>query len=196
MKKVGITGGIGSGKTTVCRVFETLGIPVYYADERAKSLMNTNEDLRKEIIAIFGKDAYLPDGSLNRKHIASIVFTDNSKLKALESVVHPAVAKDGNDWHYSQKDKPYTLKEAALLVENGSYKHFDKMILVTAPKSVRIERVMARDKTTAEAVEARMDAQLSDEEKRKVCDFVIENDGAQSIIKQVLKIHRTLTAKS
>ena len=110
MKKIGITGGIGSGKTTVCRIFATLGIPVYSADDRAKMLMTEDDELREQITYIFGEEAYLEDGSLNRKHLSSIVFADKSKLKELEAVVHPAVHRDGENWHNAQKDVPYTLK--------------------------------------------------------------------------------------
>ena len=191
MQQVGITGGIGSGKTTVCRIFETLGIPVYYADDRAKMLMTEDDELREHITDIFGDAAYGSDGSLDRKHLASVVFSDKDKLKALEAVVHPAVHRDGQNWHAAQ-DAPYTLKEAALLVENGSYKLLDKMIMVFAPEETRIERVMQRDGTERSAVEARMKAQLSDAEKMKVCDFVIYNEGKKSLIKQVLNIHRQL----
>lgn len=191
--RIGITGGIGSGKTTVCRIFETLGIPVYYADARAKSLMNEDEQLRGEIVDLFGEQAYSKEGVLDRQYLASIVFQDKSKLKALEGLVHPAVARDGKKWHEAQQGGvPYTLKEAALLVENGSYKYFDKIIVVTAPEEIRIERVQARDKVEAKAVRARMKAQLSQEEKVKVADFIIENDGKKSLIKQVLEVHRAL----
>ena len=193
MKKVGITGGIGSGKTTVCRIFATLGIPVYSADDRAKLLMTEDDELREEITYIFGEEAYLEDGSLNRKHLSSIVFADKSKLKELEAVVHPAVHCDGENWHNAQENVPYTLKEAALLIENGSYKKFDKMIMVYTPEETRIERVMARDNTPRAAVEARIKAQMSDDEKVKLCDYIIYNDGEKSLIRQVLEVHKNLS---
>lgn len=192
MKKVGITGGIGSGKTTVCHIFATLGIPVYSADERAKILMTEDDELRAQITHIFGTEAYLADKTLNRKHLSSIVFGDKDKLKALEAVVHPAVHRDGENWHNAQENVPYTLKEAALLIENGSYKEFDEMIMVYTPEETRIERVMVRDKTTREAVEARIKAQMSDEEKVKLCDYVIYNDGKKAI-QQVLEVHEILS---
>lgn len=190
--QIGITGGIGSGKTTVCRIFETLGIPVYYADDRAKQLMVNSEKLRKKIKEIFGEEAYLEDRSLNRTHLSKIVFQDKAKLKELESVVHPAVAQDGKAWHETQNNVPYTLKEAALLVENGSYKSFDKMIMVSASKGIRIQRVMLRDGIPRAAVEARIAAQLPDTEKAKVCDYIIENNGERSLVRQVLDIHHKL----
>lgn len=192
--KVGITGGIGSGKTTICRIFETIGIPVYYADDRAKWLMVNNLSIVNELKKLFGEATYLPNGTLNRAHLASIVFNNKEQLKALENIVHPAVRTDGLAWHLAQKNVPYTLKEAALHFEGGGYKEMDKMITIFAPKEVRIERVLSRDNTTREAIEARMDNQMSDEEKMKRADFVIYNDGQQSIIRQVLKVHRALCA--
>ncbi len=144
--KIGITGGIGSGKTTVCKIFETLGIPVYYADDRAKELMVTNPDLVAGIKKLFGEEAYHSDGSLNRAHIAALAFGDAAMLAQLNALVHPAVHQDGYEWAESQTDAPYTLREAALVFESGGHKKLDKVITVFAPKEMRIERVMARDK--------------------------------------------------
>ncbi len=191
--KVGITGGIGSGKTTVCKIFETLGIPVYYADDRAKALMVEDEKLITNIKNLFGEEAYLPDGELNRKHIADIAFHNPLKLKELNAVVHPAVLEDGNRWHAEQKDAPYTLKEAALIFESDSYQHLDKIITVFAPQNVRLERVLLRGgNLTKEDIEARMSKQLPEEEKMKRANFIIYNDGEQALIPQVMKIHRLL----
>lgn len=187
--KIGITGGIGSGKTTVCKIFETLGIPIYYADDRAKWLMINDSNLIKRIKDLLGEKAYNEDGSLNRAFIANIVFQDKAKLEKLNAIVHPAVFIDGNDWHEAQKNVPYTLKEAALLFEGKGHQFLDKMITVTAPKELRIERVINRDKTTREAILARMDKQLPDEKKVEMADFVVYNDGKESLIDQVLKIH-------
>lgn len=192
MLKVGITGGIGSGKTTVCRIFETLGIPVYYADDRAKWLMIHSAEVKEKIIRLFGEEAY-KNGSLNREFIAGIVFKAPEKLQQLNQIVHPAVKKDGQEWHLSQKGVPYTLKEAALIFESGSFKDLDKVITVFAPKEVRIQRILARDQTTREAVEARMDNQMPEEEKIARADFVIYNDGQHSLIKQVYAIHEQLS---
>lgn len=194
MLKVGITGGIGSGKTTVCKLFETLGIPIYYADDRAKAIMIANKKLIAGLKAEFGNETYLEDGSLNRSYIAGIVFSDKSKLEKLNALVHPAVRIDGDNWFEAQSDKPYALKEAALHFETGGYKLLDKMITVFAPEKVRIERVMKRDNVTAEAVKARIDKQLPDSEKMKKADFIIYNDGSKSLIDQVLAIHQTLIA--
>lgn len=187
--KIGITGGIGSGKTTVCKIFETLGIPIYYADDEAKRLMIENGALKKGIIGLFGTNAYLADGQLNRAHIAGIAFNDANVLKALNALVHPAVQKDADEWAAAQTDAPYSLREAALIFEGGGYKLLDKVITVFAPKELRINRVMARDKVDRTAVEARMNKQMPDEEKVKLADFVIVNDGNTSLVEQVMKIH-------
>lgn len=193
MLKIGITGGIGSGKTTVCQIFETLGIPVYYADDRAKRLMTEDPILKRQIVELFGQEAYQKDGSLNRKHIADIVFNNKAQLARLNAAVHPAVGRDANAWHDAQ-NAPYTLREAALLFEAGSFRQMDKVITVTAPEEVRIARVMKRDQTTEEAVRARMDKQMPEAEKVERADFVIHNDGKHSLISQVLDIHRQLKA--
>lgn len=193
MLKVGITGGIGSGKTTVCKIFETLGIPVYYADDRAKWLMEHNEELVKGIKNLFGAEAYTSEGKLNRPYIAQIVFSEKDKLSSLNQLVHPAVGLDGIRWNEAQKGVPYTLKEAALIYESGSYQLLDKVITVFAPKDLRIQRVMARDQVDREAVESRIAKQMSEEEKMERADYVIYNDGNQSLIKQVYKIHKNLS---
>ncbi|WP_200890795.1 dephospho-CoA kinase [Pedobacter lusitanus] len=190
MIKIGITGGIGSGKTTVCKVFEKLGIPVFYADTVAKDIMITDPVLREGIIQTFGKESYTTDGKLNNKHIAGIVFNDKEQLARLNGLVHPAVFRAFDSWQKTiPADIPYTLKEAALLFESGSYKMCDKSILVTAPADVKIQRVMERDGVTRAQVEARMDKQLSDEEKKKMADFLITNDESQPVILQVLELH-------
>ena len=192
--KIGITGGIGSGKTTACRIFETLGIPIYYADDRAKILMVENEDLIKSIKNVFGEASYLSDGSLNRKHIADIAFHNPLMLNELNALVHPAIWLDGEKWHNAQKQVPYTLKEAALLFESGGNVLLDKIITVVARVETRIERVLLRGggALTRSDVEARIAKQLPDEEKIKQSDFVIWNDGTQALIPQVLAIHQLL----
>ncbi len=191
--KIGITGGIGSGKSTVCKIFEVLGVPVYYADNRAKWLMHHQMELIIAIKAAFGDDVYHPDNTLNRAYLADLVFNDKEKLKTLNSLVHPVVFQDGVEWNKSHADAPYTLKEAAILFESGSYLTVDQIITVFAPKEVRIQRVLQRDEATREAVEARMDKQMPEEEKIERSDFVIHNDGKQSLIKQVLEIHNLIT---
>lgn len=195
MLKVGITGGIGSGKTTICRIFETLGIPVYYADERAKWLMLHDEALVDGVKQLFGEEAYTKEGLLNRPFIAQIVFNDQAKLNQLNQLVHPAVHRDGQVWHDAQKDVAYTLNEAALMVESGGYHKMDQLITVFAPKEIRINRVMARDQVERAAVEARISKQLPEEEKLKVAHHIIYNDGEHSLIQQVHQIHQVLVER-
>ena len=192
IKKIGVTGGIGSGKTTICKLFETLGIPVYYADWRAKKLMVEYPPLIAGVKTIFGKKAYTNDGQLNRKYIASIVFEDQKKLHELNALVHPAVHADGESWHNEQLNVPYTLNEAALMVESGGYKRMDKLITVFTPQETRIQRVMQRDNSSEAEVRARMHKQLPEIDKIKVADFVINNDGHYSLIKQVYAIHQQI----
>ncbi len=193
MWKVGITGGIGSGKSTVCKVFEWLGIPVYYADERAKWLMSHDPELRRNVIALLGEEAYSADGNLNRAYIASKIFHNEDALRALNGLVHPAVHRDGETWHLTQ-DAPYTLREAALLYESGGYRLMDKMIVVTAPVELRIQRVMKRDGVEKDAVQARIAKQWPEEEKAALADFVICNDGRQLVLPQILQIHKSIVA--
>ncbi|MEY4927125.1 MAG: hypothetical protein RI894_1561 [Bacteroidota bacterium] len=195
MLKIGITGGIGSGKTTVCRLFERLGIPVYYADDRAKALMVENLAIKNALLQAFGEETYFANGSLNRAYLSAIVFNDKNKLAVLNSLTHTIVIQDSIEWHFQQKNVPYTLKEAALLIESKSYLQLDKLILVTAPLEMRIERVVRRDNTPPEAVCARIAQQLSDDEKRAFADFFIENDGSRDLETQVLTIHQILSKK-
>ncbi len=192
--KIGITGGIGSGKTTVCKIFETLDIPIYYADDRAKMLMTTDKNLVEDIKKLFGEEAYLPDGSLNRKLISEKAFSNPLILNELNALVHPVVLSDGEAWHKAQTQAPYTLKEAAILFESGSYKYVDKIITVFAPQNVRLERVILRGGGTLSRadVEARMAKQMSEEEKMQRADFIIYNDGSQLLLPQVMAIHKKL----
>lgn len=196
MLKVGITGGIGSGKTTVCKIFETLGIPIYYADDRAKWLMVNSPALQTGIINLFGKESYDEVGQLNRAYIGGIAFKHPKKLQKLNALVHPAVFVDGENWQQEQMilQAPYTLKEAALLYESGSHKFLDKMIVVTAPEALRIERVMKRDGLDKTAVQDRIARQMPEEEKVAQADYIINNDGQQLLIPQVLDIHQQLLA--
>ena len=190
MLLVGITGGIGSGKTTVCKIFEVLGIPIYYADDRAKHLMHDNVKLVAALKEAFGEDIY-QNGQLDRPVLAAKVFNDAAKLEKLNSLVHPAVAEDSVSWQMEHLDAPYTLREAALLFEVGTYKALNKIIVVTAPLEVRMQRVMARDKVTEEQVLARINSQWPEEKKIELADFIITNDG-QELIPQVLAVHTEL----
>lgn len=192
--KIGITGGLGSGKTTACKIFETLGIPVYYADDRAKALMVEDKKLVTDIKNLFGEEAYFSDGNLNRRFISDKAFHNPKLLNELNQLVHPAVLKDGDLWHSTQQNTPYTLKEAALMYESDSYKHMDKVITVYAPKELRIERAILRGGglISREDIEARIAKQLPEEEKLRRADFIIYNDGEQALIPQVLKIHKMI----
>lgn len=199
MLKVGITGGIGSGKSTACRIFALLGVPIYEADARARWLQIHDQLLRQQIIEHFGVESYLPDGSLNRSYLAQTVFNCPEKLQLLNSLVHPRVREDTAAWIEAQKmaGKSYVLKEAALLIESGSYKQLDRLIVVTAPEDLRISRVLQRDPyRTVEEVKAIISRQLPEKEKIKLADFVIYNDGKQMLIPQVLTIHRQLLAQA
>lgn len=193
MLKIGITGGIGSGKTTVCKQFASLGIPVYYADDRAKWLMNNDPKLKAALIEQFGAETYQQD-QLNRAYLANIVFKDQKKLELLNGIVHPAVYEDGRQWQLDQEANGaiYSLKEAALLFETGSYLDLDKIIVVTAPLELRIARVMKRDSTTKEAVLDRINKQLPDEEKIAKADFVVHNIELENLANQVDKIHQAV----
>lgn len=185
--KVGIAGGIGSGKTIVCDIFKVLGVPIYNADLEAKLIMNKSDQVRQAIIATFGDQTY-QNGILNREFLAAQVFNDADQLAKLNAIVHPAVIQAAEDWADAQI-APYSLKEASILFESGSYKKLDYTILVTAPVEIRIARVMARDQVTREQVLARMNNQLPDEEKAKLADFVIINDGIEALIPQVMALH-------
>lgn len=190
MIKVGITGGIGSGKTTVCRIFQYLGIPVYIADAEAKKLMVNDKNLRKKIIALLGTDSYKND-ELNRQFIANQVFNNQELLTKLNSYVHPLVRQDFIKWSSKQK-APYVIYEAALMIESGSYKLLDKLIVVTAPIELRIDRVCQRDNVDPDKVLQRINNQMSQGEMVSYADHVITNDGKISLLKQVLKLHKKL----
>lgn len=189
--KVGITGGIGAGKSLVCQFFRILGVPVYPADERAKILLQT-ETVAKKIKEVFGTEVFNADGDVDRKLLAKRVFNDEAQLKQLNHIVHPEVELDFNTW-YSDKDYDYVLKEAALLVETGSYKKLDFLITVTAPECLRIQRVQRRDQhRTEEEIKAIIDRQLAEKKKVEAADFVIVNDEEQLLITQILAIHNFL----
>ncbi|MBC8051704.1 MAG: dephospho-CoA kinase [Sphingobacteriaceae bacterium] len=195
MLKIGITGGIGSGKTTVCKVFELQKIPVFYADSQAKALMHTDQLLMEQIKNHFGSDVYSEQGVLNRKYLAAIVFSDEDMLKKLNSFVHPAVFRAFDSW-VLQQSSPYVIKEAALLFESGSFKKCDFTVLVTSPENLKVSRIIKRDSITADDVLKRMNKQLSDEEKEELADFVLCNDEKQLLIPQVLNLHNEFLNRS
>lgn len=189
MLKIGITGGIGSGKTTVCKLFELLGIPVFYADAVARTITNTDPVLINGIIEAFGEQSY-SHGQLNRKYIAALVFNEQQQLEKLNALVHPAVFRAFDNWLILQQDKPYVLKEAALLFESGSYQMCNCSVLVKSPEELKIKRISHRDQLTETEIKARMDKQFTDPEKEKYADFIISNDENQLLIPQVLDLHR------
>lgn len=191
MFKLGLTGGIGSGKTLVCQIFEKLGVPVYYADMAARELMNTNRDLKSGIVKNFGDQAF-EGGTLNRQFLADTVFGDPEKLSELNRLVHPAVRQDFLQWAVRQSRSPYVIEEAAILFESGASHEMDQTVLVYAPEELRVKRVMLRDGHSREEVLKRMGHQLSEEEKRERADHVLINDGAQMLLPQVIHLHNTI----
>lgn len=189
MLKIGLTGGMGSGKSTVAQIFEVLGIPVYYADQAAKKLMAEDEELKQAIIESFGVQSY-NSGTLNREFIANQVFNNNEKLNLLNSLVHPAILKNSSEWFQLQK-APYVIKEAALIFESGSNKMLDYVIGVKSPLNLRRQRAMERDQLSSEEVDARMNKQMDEESKLQLCDYVIVNDEREMLIPQVLILHES-----
>jgi dephospho-CoA kinase len=188
--KIGITGGIGAGKSTVCKIFAALGIPVYDADRQAKRLLIEDAELMEQIKATFGGEAYFPEGGLNRVWLAAQVFDKPDQLALLNNLVHPRVGLDFESW-YQQQQAPYILKEAALLFEAGSYKNLDAVIAVTAPQLLRLRRTLMRDEhRSREQVEEIMQRQLPEEERISRSQFKIVNDGHNMVVPQVLRLHR------
>ena len=188
MIKVGLTGGIGSGKTTVSNFLLDYGIPVYNSDSKGKTLMNTNLELKNNIVYIFGERVY-DNGILNTNLLSSIVFNDSTKIEQLNNLVHPKVAQDFNQWVGKNNNKPILVKEAAILIESGAYLNMDKIILVVSEKSTRINRVSKRDNSDLESIEKRINLQLTDNEKIKYADYIIENNSSLEHLKlEVLKV--------
>ena len=190
MIKVGLTGGIGSGKTIVAKLFMQLGVPVYFSDDRAKYLMLNNQFLRQSLTSLFGDKVFI-NGFLNRSYIASKVFTDNKELIKLNRLVHPFVQKDFNKWSACHNCS-YVIKEAAILFETGADKLLDKVILIESPRKLKVFRVMNRDGMSEDEVFKRMTNQWSDSLKRTNADFIIQNDEKCSLISQILKLHDSL----
>ena len=193
--QIGITGGIGSGKSLVCRIFSCLGVSVYDADSRAKSVMTTDGILVMQIKKEFGGLSYHADGSLNRNYLAETVFSDPVRLEVLNKLVHPRVGEDYLSWLEKHKDEDYVLKEAALLYESGSYKVLDKVIVVHAPEFIRIERVKQRDPHRSEQdIKTIIHNQLNEEVKLQQADFVVINDETKLVIPQVLALHQVFSS--
>lgn len=189
--KVGITGGIGSGKSTVCKVFKTLGIPVFEADIVAKNLVNTNSDIKKGLINLYGEGIYIPDGGVDRKKLASIIFNDDIQLDKVNKLIHPAVRNEFDCWIKNQNTK-YVIHEAAILFESGFYKIMDYTILVSAPTDTRIERVSKRDNISVELVKERIAKQWTDKQKAELATIVLNNDNTELLIPQIIKIDKQL----
>lgn len=190
MFKAGITGNIGSGKTTVSKIFELLGVPVFYADDQAKQVMVNDAELIHAVKQAFGNQSYFTDGTLNRKHIAGIVFSNNAELTKLNALVHPAVFRAFDNWAAIQINAPYLMKEAAVLFESGSYKMCDRTIMVTAPFELRMQRILQRDGITRTEAESRNNKQFTEEQKIAMADDLICNDETQLVIPQVLALHQ------
>ena len=187
-----MTGGIGSGKSTIAAIFQVLGIPVSFADQEAKRVMNEDPELRAAIIKKFGEETYAA-GVLNRKYLAGQVFSDPAKLEILNSLVHPATIREGRKWMQELGDRyPYAIREAAILFETSAAGHLDFIIGVSAPATLRIHRTMQRDKITREEVLQRMKNQIDEEIKMRLCDAVIINDDQHAVLPQVLELHQRL----
>lgn len=196
MLKVGVTGGIGSGKSTVCRILQTLGVPVYYADTRSKMLYY-KPAICKKVTELLGPEAYQEDGEPDKSFIAGKVFNDKSLLRSLEGILHPAVQDDFEEWVSTiPADTPYLCKEAALLFEAGTYKKLDSLVVVVAPLELRKARVTSRDNHTESEFMARLEKQWTDEQRLDLADFVIYNDEKQMLIPQVLELDRKLREKA
>jgi len=191
MLKIGLTGGIGSGKTTVAKIFETLGVPVYYADDVAKQLMQEDNVLKQSIINIFGKDSYTTDGKLNRSYLSATVFSNPHQLERLNAIVHPATIQHAEQW-MQQQQAPYVIKEAALIFESGSQSTLDYVIGVYAPQALRMQRTIKRDNIDEDKVLQRMQNQIDENIKMRLCDRVIQNDDQTPLIQQVVMLHQEL----
>ncbi|PVX50775.1 dephospho-CoA kinase [Balneicella halophila] len=193
MLKIGLTGGIGSGKTTAARVFEMLGAPIYFADARAKELMHTDELLRKKIQETFGDQIYKAQ-QLDRKALAKIVFNDEKALEKVNGLVHPVVRKDFHNWA-QQQDAPYVIEESAILFETGLYIDFDYLVSVISPMEERIARLQERDNTTVEKIEARMKAQVNDEIRKEKSDYILKNGKDDLLLPQIIALDKVFKEK-
>ena len=194
-KIIGITGGIGSGKSLICKIFSTMNIPIYDADSRAKYLINNDLSLKNLIKNLLGENAYLPTGIYNRKWVASQVFNNPDLLKQLNSLVHPYVHKDSHDWVKKYSKSPFLIYEAALMKAAGDNNMFDKVIVVNAPLNLRIQRIQVRDKRSEQEIKDIIARQISDEERLKIADYVIENDDKEPVLEQVLELYEIIVGQ-
>jgi len=189
---IGVTGGIGSGKTTVCKVFKLLGVPVFEADKTAKKLLDNDQQVKSGLIHLFGENIYTPNGTIDRKKLAGIIFNDKIQLSKMNALVHPAVRRNFKNWVKQHEHFPYVIHEAAILFESGFYKIMDYTILVTAPENERIERVMKRDKVSRQKVEERIKNQFPEEKKQELANLVLMNDNKNLLIPKIIEIDKKL----
>jgi dephospho-CoA kinase len=192
MIKVGLTGGIGSGKSLVARIFNKFGVPVYDSDSATKQLYFSNQKLKSELVKSFGPQTYFENGQLNRKYLGELIFSDKSKLELINKIVHPFVKLDFEEWLLKNYQTKYIIKEAAILIESGAYKQVDKIIVVNAPFDLRIKRVIERDKTTKEEVIKRMSNQLPIKKLLPFADFIVENNEENLLLPQLINIHNQM----
>ncbi|MFT5668441.1 MAG: dephospho-CoA kinase [Vicingaceae bacterium] len=192
MLKIGITGGIGSGKSTVCNILKNLGVPVFTSDDVGKFLLNNDDYLKTQIKKIFDRDMYTSTGRLDRERMAKLVFNNPDELEKLNELVHPKVKAEFDSWCKKNEKRPYVVKEAAILFETGMYRELDKMITVFCPIEERIRRITKRDSTTKGQIEKRMTQQITDDERNKLADYIIMNDGIEDLLPQVMELHELL----
>jgi dephospho-CoA kinase len=186
---IGVTGGIGSGKSMVCRLFECLDIPIYYADSRAKWLTNNDPEIREKVVALLGNEAYDSAGRYNTRFVASSVFQNEPLLKELNAIIHPVVLRDTQAWVAQHSGAPYVVKEAAIMARAGQSNAVDYVVVVEAPVELRIQRILERDKRTEKEIRAIIERQVSDESRREIADYIVDNDDASELIPQVLHLH-------
>lgn len=187
---IGVTGGIGSGKSMVCRLFECLDIPVYYADSRAKWLTNHNSEIRERVVALLGPDAYEPEGRYNTVFVSSKVFKNEALLKDLNAIIHPVVLRDTQEWVKQHSGLPYVVKEAAIMGRAGQANVVDYVVVVQAPAEIRVKRILQRDQRTEQEIRAIIARQVSDASRLDIADYVVNNDDSSALIPQVLELHR------
>ncbi len=192
MTKIGLTGGIGSGKTTIAKMFELLGVPIYYSDSKAKLLMTEHKRLRADLINLLGTEVYLKSGEINKDYLSKLIFKNQGLLSKVNSIVHPIVKNDFEDFCIIHRNAPYIIKESAILIETGLYKQLDKIILVIASETARVNRVKERDLMDRKSITDRISKQWKDFEKIKFSDFIIENNNQNFIIPKILDIHKQL----
>jgi dephospho-CoA kinase len=186
---IGVTGGIGSGKSMVCRLFECLDVPVYYADSRAKWLTNHDSEIREKVTALLGSESYDANGRYNTSFVASVVFKDEDVLKELNAIIHPVVLRDTREWLMSHSGLPYVVKEAAIMAKAGQANAMNYVVVVEAPVNLRVKRILQRDKRSEQEVRAIIERQVTDEARKEIADFTVDNDETAALIPQVLALH-------